>query len=55
MKLIQFFSLFVCVTALVTGCAGEKACCSSKPACGHKCCIEQHTDCAHCTVCSAKK
>ncbi|MFM2081626.1 MAG: hypothetical protein RL380_317 [Verrucomicrobiota bacterium] len=61
MKLIKLSALLVCATALfVSGCAsccGHKSasCPASAPSCGHKCCIEGKTDCAHCATCSAHK
>ena len=57
MKHLKLLALLVCASSLLlTGCHN---CCKSgaanKPDCGHKCCADNHTDCAHCPVCSAKK
>lgn len=61
---MKYLALFVCASALfVTGCSStccpKKAGCPqaascSKPACGHQCCIDGKTDCAHCPKCCAK-
>ena len=55
MKHLQLLALLVCASSLLlTGC---HTCCKSgayKNTCGHKCCIEAHTDCAHCPTCSKK-
>ena len=55
MKHLKLIALLVCASSvLLTGCHSSK-CCAAKPACGHKCCIEAHTDCAHCPTCMAHK
>jgi len=58
MKLIKLFALLVCASSLLL--AGCSTCCQKsggeyKNACGHQCCIDAKTDCAHCPVCNAKK
>ena len=56
MKTLKLLTLIVCVSALWAGCASNKCCTSTATAsCGHKCCIDAKTDCAHCPVCMAKK
>ena len=61
MKTIKLFALLVCASALFTtgcssSCCHKKAACSKSPVCakGHQCCLDAHTDCAHCPKCSAK-
>ena len=55
MKPIQLLALLVCASSLLLAGCKSSQCCSDKPACGHQCCADAHTDCAHCPVCSAKK
>lgn len=64
MKTIKILALLVCASALfTTGCHSchkhsgcQKAACSSyKNTCGHPCCIEAKTDCAHCPKCTPAK
>ena len=52
---MRLLALLVCAASfLVAGCHTTKGS-AAKSACGHKCCRDAHTDCAHCPTCSAKK
>lgn len=53
MKQIKLLALLVCASSLLlAGCHTTR---HTKSSCGHKCCMDAHTDCAHCPVCTAKK
>lgn len=58
---MKYLALFVCAAALfVAGCQSESchnqagSCSAYKNTCGHQCCIDAKTDCAHCAKCSHK-
>ena len=52
MKHLKLIALLVCASSvLLTGCKSG----AYKNTCGHKCCIEAHTNCAHCPTCMAHK
>jgi hypothetical protein len=57
---MKYLALLVCASALfVAGCSNccqkkAAACSAAKPSCGHQCCIDAKTDCAHCPKCSHK-